>query len=404
MVPQPDAHRRPPAQLVQEPAALRDLCESLRREGCFAFDTEFVGEDQYRPEVCLMQAATSERCWLVDPLGGLDVAPLWELVADPGVCVILHAASEDLSICYQQTGRRAAQVFDVQIAAGLVGLDYPISLSRLARATIGESIHKSETLTDWRSRPLSAEQMVYATADVAFLPRIHAELRKRLVAMGRLSWAEAECEELCQACASPPTNVEKVRKLRGAGSLRSQELAIAHAILEERDKLARSYNRPARAVLKDHLVVEIARHGWTNPRRIETLRGLNLSREGIRRIAAAVEHAKRAPADAWPTNNTSQETPEEEMLLSLLNAVLRGFCLRHKLAYSLLATKQDLRAIVRAHSRTGECPSQVRLLQGWRREAIGDLLEQLLSGRSAVVVEKQSDKVALRLVSRSTDA
>lgn len=385
--------------LITDDRALAGACEALRRAGSFAFDTEFVGEDQYRPEVCLMQAATKEACYLVDPLAGLDVTPLWDLVADPAVEVILHAASEDLSLCFQQTGRRAANVFDCQIGAGLVGLGYPMSLSRLARAAIGASLHKSETLTNWRARPLGEDQLHYAAADVMYLPAIAAFLQDRLRRADRLSWAKVECEALCEDCATLPSRLERVRRLRGAGALDSRALATAHAILEERDELARLYNRPARTVIRDHLVIELAKRGWTDPKRMQTLRGLNLSRDALRRVSIAIEAAAKQSAADWPTIENDPETPEEEVLLALLNAVLRDFCNRESIAFSILATKSDLRAYVRGYTRPGEKSGRVCFRSGWRRQAVGELLDDIMGGRTALRVVRSADGRGLTLAS-----
>src|ERR1051325_3360810 len=116
--------------LVDRASDFDQQLHKIRQAGRFAFDTEFVGEDRYKPELCLIQIATETTQILIDPLAGLDCRSFWELVADPSVEKIVHAGSEDLAICSQQIGRQAANVLDVQIAAGLIGLGYPTSLGR----------------------------------------------------------------------------------------------------------------------------------------------------------------------------------------------------------------------------------------------------------------------------------
>lgn len=372
--------------IITTQPALADLVSELRRAGWFAFDTEFVGEDTYKPEVCLIQTATDDRQALIDPLAGLDTRPLWDMVVDPSVKIIVHAGTEDLALCQQQTGQPAANVIDLQIAAGMLGLGYPTSLLRIARTATGARLHKSQTLTDWRRRPLTGDQIDYATQDVMHLPAIYRYIRQRLEHLGRMDWVVQECDALCRAAAAQTSGPTQIRRLRGAGSLSASEMTVAEALLDVRDTLARELDRPPRTLLKDHLLVELARRGWTDPGRIRSLRGLNLSMAAVKRMAAAVETAKKSPAKDQPDLTVDADTPEEEVLLSLLSAVLRDFCHRNQLSYSLLAGKHELRQIVRRHTRNESDADGIGLLNGWRGKCVGDLVERILTGRCALRV------------------
>ncbi|MFH1418549.1 MAG: HRDC domain-containing protein [Planctomycetota bacterium] len=385
-------------EMVTDASSLSDLCARLRETGRFAFDTEFVGEDGYKPEICLVQVATDSLCALIDPLaGGLDLACFWELVTDENIQVIVHAGSEDLALCWQQTGKAPAHVFDLQVAAGLIGLGYPTSLMRLARLTLKTRIHKSQTLTDWRKRPLTTEQIRYAVEDVAHLLRMFEFIVERLKAKGREGWAVQECRAMCDPAIFAPTGRQKLRRLRGAGSLRPQELAIAEALLDERDKLARAYNRPTRAVLRDHLLVEMARRGWTDTQQLRSLRGVSLKESALKELAAAISTAKALPADEWPRLAPEDDTQQEQALLAFFTAVLRSHCHSNDLAYALLASKQNLRDFVRRYTRSEKLDQVQALSEGWRREAVGGLLEDLMAGRSAIRVRCLDGRVQLEV-------
>ena len=380
--------------LVDRASDFDQQLHKIRQAGRFAFDTEFVGEDRYKPELCLIQIATETTQILIDPLAGLDCRSFWELVADPSVEKIVHAGSEDLAICSQQIGRQAANVLDVQIAAGLIGLGYPTSLARLTRVMTGEKLHKSQTLTDWRARPLSDEQIDYAIEDVIHLPAIFAAATRKLESLGRASWVREECEALCRTIAQQATGPVQVRRLKGMGTLTGRELTIAEALLDLRDQLAREMDRPARTVIRDHLLVELARRGWTDPRRIASLRGLNLSQGAIKRVGESVDRARALPARENP-NEVEADTPQEEVVFSFLTAVLRDYCNANEIAYSLLATKDGLRELVRgiAH-KTAVTPA---ILRGWRGEAVGHLLDGLLRGALAVRVAHSSEGLRLQI-------
>ena len=141
--------------LISTPAQLRELVDHVRAAGRFGFDTEFVSEDTFEPVLCLIQVATADRLAVIDPQAVRDLSPFWELVHDPKLEVVMHAAGEDMRICLLHTGAVPRRIFDVQIAAGLVGYSYPLSLVNLAAQVLHIPLSGSETRTDWRRRPLT---------------------------------------------------------------------------------------------------------------------------------------------------------------------------------------------------------------------------------------------------------
>src|SRR4051812_28066234 len=158
-----------PEQLVTHPAQLAACLTHLAKAPLIGFDTEFVGEDAYRPELCLVQVATAEDLFVIDPFTCGPLDGFWELLLDKDRTTVVHAGREDVRMCFFQSGKPPANVFDVQIAAGLVGLTYPIGYAGLVNDLLGQRMTKGETLTDWRRRPLSPAQVRYAFDDVRFL-------------------------------------------------------------------------------------------------------------------------------------------------------------------------------------------------------------------------------------------
>ncbi len=386
--------------VISKPAEMRELCRRITEAGSFAFDTEFVMEDGYETQVCLMQVATESEVALIDALSGADAKPVWNLVSNPDVEVVVHAGAEDLALCHQITGKVPANVFDVQIANGLVSGDYPISLARLARNALRVRLHKSQTLTDWRKRPLSEEQLRYAVADVAYLPAIRQLLGQKLRKTRRTAWAREEFAKFEALETYEPPKQARVYRLKGIGSLDGQRLAVAMDLLDAREELARKYNRPARAVVRDHLLVEIARHRWTKAEQIRSLRGLQLRPQAIQELVAAVKRSLARPRSDWPTPPVSiEDTPEEIVLTSLLTAVLRDYCLSHNVAMSLMATKQTMRDVIHAHTRT--MPTRSALQRGWRARATGKMISGILRGKSLVGVAGDGTATRLKLVSHA---
>lgn len=375
--------------VIDRQEQIHALCAEARAEGRFAFDTEFVMEDRYESEVCLLQLATENTVALMDPFLKLDLQPIWELVCDEHVETVVHAGQEDLALCVQHTGRLPRRIFDVQIAAGFVGYDYPISLQKLVQSTQHIRLHKAKTLTDWRKRPLAPAQLRYAAEDVSHLLAVSRQLHDRLVKRGRLAWAMEEFQGFEEMSLYRRAEVDKLARVKGTSMLNGRQLTIARELLAWRDKLAEQLDRPPRVVLKDHLLVEIARLELSSFSEIRDLRGLNMSDKNVQALARVVGEAMEIPRANWPVAKPLDvESPREAVMVALATAVIRSYCLDDDLAYGLVATKKSLRDLIR-HRTVGLPPGSppVELLTGWRAGTVGSLLDDVLAGRRTVRVE-----------------
>ncbi len=394
------------AVLVEHQEQLDAVCQQARAERRLAFDTEFVMEDRYEPEVCLIQIAVEKTVALVDPLGKLDLRPIWDLIADGQIEKIVHAGQEDLAVCYRESGHLPQRVFDVQVAAGLVGLDYPLSLQKLVQSLLHVRLHKAKTLTDWRKRPLSSSQVRYAAEDVAYLLAAYRKLHARLVSRERLTWAEEEFRGFEEESLYARVEEDKLRRVRGISVLKGQQMAVARRLFQWREELARKLDRPARIIMKDHLLVEIARHGVSTFAELRDLRGLNMSDKNIHSLAGVVREALAAPLEQEaPTRTYDVEAPRETALIALATAVVRGYCLDNDLAYSLVATKKSIQDLIR-HRTLGRPadPADVELLAGWRGHTVGAMLDEVLAGRRNIHVEKAEGELAIRVGPREPKA
>ncbi len=287
--------------LITTTAQLRALVDHLRAVGRFGFDTEFVSEDTFEPILCLVQVATRDRLALIDPLAVRDLDPFWDVVCDPSIDVVMHAAGEDLRIGLLKTGNLPRRVFDVQIAAGLAGFSYPLSLVNLVGQVLGVALGGGETRTDWRRRPLSAAQLEYALDDVRYLLDLADVFTAALEEHGRTAWAEEEFEEFVASIARR-ADEERWRRLPGLNSLGSRGMEMARRLSIWREDEARRQNRPLRQVLRDDLLVAIAKRQPTNRRGLEALRDFNrpalLSRSD--EILRVLDQARAVPDEDLP--------------------------------------------------------------------------------------------------------
>lgn len=384
-------------ELLESQEQVVELCARCRAEGRFAFDTEFVMEDRYETEVCLIQIATQDRVTLIDPFKKLDLRAVWDLVSDDKVETVVHSGQEDLALSFQHTGQVPQRVWDVQIAAGLAGYDYPLSLQKLVQALLHIRLHKSKTLTDWRKRPLTASQILYAAEDVCHLLAVRDKLYGRLKELGRTDWAKEEFRGFEHETVYKRAQEDRLFRIKGAGSLHGVQLAILQQLLDWRDSMAQSRNRPARTIIKDHILIEIARHGPATYADLRELRGLNLSDKDIHGLARMVKAAAALPAEQWPAQPPRDtESPSETVLIALLTAVLRSFCARHELAYGLVATKQMIRDLIRHRaSKAARDSAAVELMHGWRGKSVGRMLHEILSGQRVLRVTTQNGEMGL---------
>src|SRR5580698_6374912 len=102
-------------EIVTTPEQLVDCCAHLSRCPVIGFDTEFVGEETYHPRLCLVQVATPERLFLIDPLSAGPLDSFWQLVVDPGRVVVVHAGREEVRLCRLWSGQAPGNLFDLQL-------------------------------------------------------------------------------------------------------------------------------------------------------------------------------------------------------------------------------------------------------------------------------------------------
>jgi ribonuclease D len=372
-----------PEQIVTTPEELTACCEHLAACRRFGFDTEFVGENTYHPHLCLVQVATAERLYLIDPLAVGPIDAFWRLVVDPQNLVVVHAGREEVRLCRLWGGQAPGNFFDLQIAAGLVGLAYPLGAGTLIHQLLGVQLAKAETLTEWRDRPLTAAQVRYAFDDVRYLLAAHERIAARLDESGRADWAREEFGRLAAAVSPEEVPAEKWRKLRGLGSLDRRRLAVVREIYNWREEAAARLNRPARTVVRDDLIVEIARRNPSRERDMQPIRGL--SRRDLPAILAAVERARSLPPEQCPrAAERDQDPPQVGLIANVLQAVLGDLCARRGLAPGLVATSADVKLLVRAGMQGAPPPAESLLTQGWRADHVLPDLLAVLEGRRSL--------------------
>ena len=382
---------------IRDRAALSALVEQLRGAPRLALDTEFVRDTQYYPQLEIIQIATPDVAAIIDyrALGTLE--PFTELLADPRTLKVFHAGSQDMEIFFNLTGRVPAPLFDTQVAAAMVGMGAQIGYSRLVEGVTGVTLHKRETLTDWTRRPLTEAQIEYALDDVRYLLPIHDRLVAELDRMGRAEWLEAEWREM-----ERPESYERIaprlayRRVQGSNRLRPREMAVLRELAEWREREGMRRNRAPSLIVRDDILVDLARRGPTTLAALRETRGLHereLGRSG-KELLETIERGQALPRSEWPKAPERAALSEQETsLVTLLQSWLRSRADELAIAPSFLATAAELRELVGA---APEERASQPLMHGWRRRLVGDDLAALLGGTASLAWSPDGQRLVLR--------
>ena len=370
--------------LITTTADLAALCERLRREPFVTVDTEFMRERTYWPELCVVQLAGEEEVAVVDAEApGMDLAPLGDLLADPAVVKVFHAARQDVEIFLLKFGAVPSPMFDTQIAGMVAGFGDQASYDSLVRALAGASIDKAHRFSDWSARPLSAAQIIYAAGDVTHLRQVYLRLREKLMAEGRLDWVAQEMDALLEPSTyitEPSGAWERLKPKTG----NRRFLGVLRAAAAWREAEAQRINIPRGRLVKDETLLEVAATAPESADQLARARGIS---EGFARgksgvsLLAAIAEAKALPEDALPMPLEARKgAGASPALVALLKVLLAASAEAHNVAPKLLADTEDLERLA------SESEPDIRALSGWRREVFGDDAMALKTGQLALGV------------------
>jgi ribonuclease D len=363
------------ASLVTSQSALDAAVFRMQGARRLALDTEFLRERTYFPQLCLVQIATDADCFLVDPLAGLDLAPLYGLLADRSRPKILHSARQDLELLSLATGSVPGPLFDTQIAAALLGLMPQVGYAEIVARRLGHSIDKRQTRTDWSRRPLSAEQLAYAADDVRHLLELHSQLEQELESKGRRAWLDEESVALEDPSLYRTEPDAAWRRLKGLGRLRPREQVVARALAGWREERAIASDKPRGWILSDETLLAIVNAAPRSIEDLEQVRSLPpaVVRKRGEELLALVEAARTAPVDGTMSPAPQRPTPEQQALASRLMQVVREEAEKLGISAEVLATRRDIDALAQGSR-------DVAPLRGWRGEVLGAKLRAALPG------------------------
>ncbi len=355
------------AQWIDEQSPFLELCDELRENGIFAFDTEFIGEDSYYPFTCLIQVATTKTVALIDPFKIKDVMPLYNLIADPDITTLLHSGSQDLEPVARLLGKPPAAIFDTQLAAGIIGYPWPLSLTKSIEAILGHDVGGHFTFSQWDARPLSNRQRIYAADDVRYLLALYDFFQKRLYELDRHEWANEEFLKFTTMDNYDFDLQSVIKRICKNKNPRKNEMQRIQTIASLREQIARKRNLPTRAVIPNECVLALGKKPVETIQQLVSMRGFpkNTANQYGKQILESIENCySEEPVSLRKPNKLEKDATIRQELdgaWSLFNA----WCIGNNLSATLVTSRPtftDWYLDIRVDNK----PQDSTLTQGWR--------------------------------------
>jgi ribonuclease D len=389
--------------LITKSDDLIALVERLSKHPFIAVDTEFMRENTYWPELCLIQVASTEEAAAIDPLAAdLDLKPLLDLmVKNHEVLKVFHAGGQDLEIVHNLTGKVPYPLFDTQIAAMALGHGEQIGYSNLIESLLGHSLDKGARFTDWSRRPLDKRQIDYAIADVTHLATVFPKMIEKLRRNGRGGWLDEEMERLADPSSFAFEAQDAWKRLK-LPSRNPAVLGRLKALAAWRETEARSKNLPRGRIVKDDTLGEIVLHPPKTQDDLGRIRGLSAgwrNNDIGARLMAALDNAKALDPEEMPDREPRRPglTKDGALVSDLLKLLLKIRAKESGVAAKLIARADDLEALAAGVRK------DLGILRGWRFEEFGRDALDLVEGRLGFAIENGKLKMS-RIVQETADA
>ncbi|MEQ8310160.1 MAG: ribonuclease D [Sphingopyxis sp.] len=373
--------------LIDTNSALIEFCDLIKDSDFIAVDTEFMRENTFWPELCLIQVADSDHAAAIDPMAsGIDLKPLLDLLVDKeDMLKVFHAGGQDVEIIFNLTGKTPHPIFDTQIGQMALGQAEQVGYSNLVEAWLGVQLDKGARFTDWSRRPLDKRQIDYAIGDVTHLAEIFPMMLDKLVKTGRGHWLDEEMEKLADP-ANYSIDPDRAWQRIKIPSRKPDVLGRLRALAAWREREARTKNLPRGRIVKDETLADLAAHPPKDQDGLGRVRGLSATWKGNdigARLMEALTNAKPLGKDDMP--DRAPRGPglgkEGALVADLLKLLLKIRARELNVAARLIARSDDLEALA-AGTRKG-----IAMMEGWRYDVFGHAALDLVEGRMGFAVK-----------------
>ncbi|HKJ74628.1 MAG TPA: ribonuclease D [Alphaproteobacteria bacterium] len=362
------------------------LCDRLARAEFITVDTEFMRDKTYWPVLCLIQVASPDEAWAIDPMApDIDLAPFYDVMKNENVLKVFHSGRQDLEIFFHDMGGFPKPLFDTQVAAMVCGFGDSVGYETLVHRFTDAKLDKSSRFTDWARRPLTERQISYALSDVTHMRPIYRALAQQLEESGRRSWLDEEIGALTDPSTYITVPDEAWRRLK-LRSTNRRYLGILKCLAAWRQREAELRDLPRNRILRDEALLEIAAHP---PKSRDDLKGMRSLSRGfpenslVKGLLEAVQDGQNLPDSELPKVQKPKHTPAGTgPLVELLKVLLKMKCADHGVAQKLLASSSELEAVAM------NLPEADHLMRGWRWDIFGKDAVALREGKIALSAQR----------------
>lgn len=374
--------------LITTPDALAKACAILSQAPVIAFDTEFIRETTYYPNLALIQLATNREVFLLDPvaLGKEAMAPLKAVLTDPKILKVLHSAQADQECLWVDYKFLAAPIFDTSIAASLLGMGDQIGLGKLLEQTMHVTLEKGHSRTNWLARPLPAELLHYAREDVAHLVAAYHKMKDNLAQHNRLNWAM----ELSAAWTQPerftPNTVEMAARIGQRKRMDAKALSLLARLLDWREKSARRMNVPRRRVADDQALIDIAVARPTTAGHLQSFRGIHRSVMATHTedLLALCREQSVLPELTNLRSEKTRDSQDDRLTIEIFQYAVKILALRHRLSARHLLDRETAEKIIFGKFASSQDWVAAGLVSGEVHQMIGAELWNFLHGKTGL--------------------
>ena len=379
-------------QYLESNEQLAVFCDKINNAGYCVIDTEFVRDKTYYAVLALIQVASEKHMACIDPLAIDNFEPLVALLQNQDLIKVFHSPDQDLEILFQRFSCMPQPVFDTQLAAAVLGYDHQVGYADLVNRITGVKLDKKHTRANWSRRPLSEDEINYAMDDVRYLIPVYKTLVAELEDKNRYPWIEDDLLEMTSITNYQLETADLWRRLKGVQKLKGVELQIARHLCQWREQMAQQKNLPRRWVVKDDLIIEIARLKPAKTTDMDSIRDINerfIDKHGYR-LLEIVATAQNSSRSDWPQHDVKQSlsTPQQA-LGDCLMALCRIIAEDNQIAVAALTTRRDIDNLITNRKNS-------RLSQGWRFSVAGEKLLDFIYGQSVLSVNDKRIQLSPR--------
>ena len=373
-------------EIVETNIALEKNLKLIENEEYISIDTEFIRENTYFSKLCLIQVASKNHSFIIDPLKkDINLDPFRKILKKNSIIKIFHSGRQDMEIFYHLFGELPKPIYDTQIAAMVCGFGDQVSYENLVNTLLNIRIDKSSRVSNWSFRPLTEKQIIYALSDVTHLVRIYEKLKNQISNGNRSLWIEDEMKSLAEIknYKINPSDAWKKIKIK---STKREYLNRVKFLAEWRENVSIKSNVPKNRIMRDDTLLDLASINPKSNEDFKRIRYFNIERdvEKINQISEILNKAQGVPEKLWPENKNIKKNKVKSLaILELLKVLIKHVCEEQKVAQKLIAKQDELELMAEGKF------DRLKVLDGWRYKIFGKLALELIEGKVSLKIKNK---------------